>query len=403
MIPIISSILDNDLYKFSMQNAVLKLFPRAKVRYGFTVRSKIDFPEGFAAALREQVNYMKDLFLLDLEKKFFAEKCYYIDPSFFDFLDGYRYDPSEVGIIQHDKELQVNIEGYWYRTILWEVPLLALISELYFKLTGEKIKSVGERHENNEKKAAIFSYSNIKVADFGTRRRYSFEVQKEMVEDLNNRMTRGLFVGTSNVSLAQLYNLTPIGTEAHEWFMFHAAKYGFQLANELGLQHWAHVYRGDLGTALCDTFTTDSFLRSFNKRYSKLYDGVRQDSGDVYEFAEKMIAHYKKLGIDPLSKTIVFSDALDPEKAREINNWCNGQVKCSFGIGTNLSNDVGVTPLNMVIKMTAAKPSAEDEWMPTIKLSDVPGKNMGDPKMIEVCKYLLNIFLSGFFFVYLLY
>ena len=389
---IISSIIDNDLYKFTMQNAVVKLFPRAKVRYSLIIRSKVDFPEDFAKHLREQINYMEDLFLTEGEKKFFAEKCYYIDPSYFDFLEGYRYDSAETGIIQTGKEIQVNVEGYWYRTILWEVPLLALISELYFKLTNQTPAfNIEERKENNNKKSALFNYGNVKVADFGTRRRYSFEVQKEMVETLSTRMTKGLFVGTSNVYLAFLYNLTPIGTEAHEWFMFHAAKYGFQMANELGLQHWAHVYRGDLGTALCDTFTTDAFLKSFNKRYSKLYDGVRQDSGDVYQFAEKLISHYKKMGIDPLSKTIVFSDSLDPQKACEINKWCNGQIKCSFGIGTNLSNDVGVTPLNIVIKMTAAKPSEYDDWMPTIKLSDAEGKHMGDSKMIEVCKYLLNI------------
>ena len=204
-------------------------------------------------------------------------------------------------------------------------------------------------------------------------------------------MRKELFPGTSNVYLAFLYDLTPLGTEAHEWFMFHGAKYGFQQANELGLKHWSDVYQGDLGTALCDTFTTEAFLKSFNKKYAKLYDGVRQDSGDVYEFANKVIDHYKKLGIDPLSKTIIFSDSLDSEKAKEINHWCNGKIKCSFGIGTNLSNDVGVTPLNMVIKMTATKPTDEDGWIPTIKLSDTAGKHTGDKKMIETCKYLLNI------------
>ena len=253
------------------------------------------------------------------------------------------------------------------------------------------IYRIEQRHKNNQKKAALFNYSSVKVADFGTRRRYSFDIQKEMVEDLNNRMTKGLFVGTSNVYLAYLFNLTPIGTEAHEWFMFHAAKYGFQIATELSLKHWADVYNGSLGTALADTFTTEAFLKGFSMRYAKLYDGVRQDSGDVYEFAEKMINHYKKLGIDPLSKMIVFSDSLDPEKAKDINDWCRGKIKCSFGIGTNLSNDVGAIPLNMVIKMTAVKPSSDDEWIPTIKLSDVSEKHTGDSKMIEVCKYLLNI------------
>jgi nicotinate phosphoribosyltransferase len=391
MEPIIKSLLDNDLYKFSMQNAVLKLFPTAKVQYSFILRSEVNFPENFGKLLRNEINKMETLRLTKEEKEFFATKCKYIDPSYFDFLEGYHYDSSEVGVIQTGTELQLNIEGYWYHTILWEVPLLALISELFFKMTGEKIKKESERREINEKKAAIFNYSTVKVADFGTRRRYSFDIQKEMVETLSSRMSKGLFVGTSNVYLAFLYNLTPIGTEAHEWFMFHAAKYGFQMANELGLKHWADVYNGSLGTALCDTFTTEAFLNAFNMKYAKLYDGVRQDSGDVYEFAEKMIAHYKKLGIDPLSKTIVFSDSLDPQKACEINNWCNGKIKCSFGIGTNLSNDVGVTPLNMVIKMSAAKRNTDEEWIPTIKLSDVSGKHTGDPKMIEVCKYLLNI------------
>ena len=390
---IIKSLLDNDLYKFTMQYAVVKLFPNAKVRYTFILRSKIGFPEGFANELRQQISFMEGLRLTSEEKKFFSEKSYYIDPTYFDFLSGYKYDAWEVGVIQQGEELQINIEGYWYRTILWEVPILALVSELYFKMTGTSISILppGNREEVNQKKAAIFNYANIKVADFGTRRRFSYDVQKEMVETLSSRMTKGLFVGTSNVHFAHLFNLTPIGTEAHEWFMFHGAKYGFQMANELGLKHWADVFKGSLGTALCDTYTTESFLKAFDMKYAKLYDGVRQDSGDVYEFAEKIIAHYKKLGIDPLSKTIVFSDSLDPEKAKQISNWCNGKIKCSFGIGTNLSNDVGVTPLNMVIKMSAAKPTPEDEWIPTIKLSDVAGKHTGDVKMIEVCKYLLNI------------
>ena len=390
---IIKSLLDNDLYKFTMQYAVVKLFPNAKVRYTFILRSKVGFPEGFANELRQQISFMEGLRLTPEEKKFFSEKSYYIDPTYFDFLSGYKYDAWEVGVIQQGEELQINIEGYWYRTILWEVPILALVSELYFKMTGTSISILppGNREEVNQKKAAIFNYANIKVADFGTRRRFSYDVQKEMVETLSSRMTKGLFVGTSNVHFAHLFNLTPIGTEAHEWFMFHGAKYGFQMANELGLKHWADVFKGSLGTALCDTYTTESFLKAFDMKYAKLYDGVRQDSGDVYEFAEKIIAHYKKLGIDPLSKTIVLSDSLDPEKAKQISNWCNGKIKCSFGIGTNLSNDVGVTPLNMVIKMSAAKPTPEDEWIPTIKLSDIEGKHTGDSKMIEVCKYLLNL------------
>ena len=389
---IIKSLLDNDLYKFSMQNAVLKLFPTAKVRYSFIVRSKVEFPEGFAEALRKQIWHMKDLRLSSIEYRFFTDKCKYIDPSYFDFLQGYFYNPSEVGIIQNGGELQLNIEGPWYRTILWETPLLALISELYFKMSRHLLPiKAFERHDSNVEKAKFFAGHNIKVAEFGTRRRYSYENQDEVIKDFLQVTFNKWLVGTSNVHFAHKYNLTLIGTEAHEWFMFHGAKYGFQMANELALKHWADVYQGDLGTALCDTYTTDSFLRSFNKRYSKLYDGVRQDSGDPFEFMNKLIEHYKKMGIDPMSKTIVFSDSLNPDKAIELNKACNGKIKCSFGIGTNLSNDVGVTPLNMVIKMTAAKPSEDSIWIPTIKLSDHPGKHTGDSKMIEVCKYLLNI------------
>jgi len=388
---IIKSLLDNDLYKFSMDFAILKLFPTAKVRYKLFLRSEVEFPDGFAEKLREEIKLMESLKLSPQEKDFFIKRCPYIDQSYFDFLEGYRYNSSEVGIIQDGGKLELNIEGWWFRVVLWEVPLMALISELYFKMTFHSIYDETTRRDTNQKKAAIFNYANIKVADFGTRRRFSYDVQKEMVEDLSNRMRKGLFVGTSNVHLAHLYNLTPIGTEAHEWFMFHAAKYGFQMANELGLKHWADVYNGSLGTALADTFTTEAFLKAFNMKYAKLYDGVRQDSGDPFEFADKFIAHYKKLGIDPLSKTIVFSDSLDPDTAKDIQNYCIGKIKCSFGIGTNLSNDVGVTPLNMVIKMSAAKPTPEDEWIPTIKLSDVAGKHTGDVKMIEVCKYLLNI------------
>lgn len=396
MEPIIKSIIENDLYKFSMQNAVLKLFPEAQVRYSFILRTDVDFPEGFANELRKQVEYMKDLKLSSAEKKFFSEKCKYIDYSYFDFLEGYRYDPAEIGIIQNGGKLQINIEGFWYRVILFEVPLLALISELYFKMKNYSIYDEQTRQVNNEKKATKFNYAGIRVADFGTRRRYSYEVQRQMVENLSTRMNKGLFVGTSNVYLAFLYNLTPIGTEAHEWFSFHGAKYGFQMANELGLKHWADVYNGSLGTALTDTFTTPAFLKAFNMKYAKLYDGCRQDSGDPIEFTKIIIEHYEKLGIDPLSKTIVFSDALTPERAIEIASFCTNKIKFSFGIGTNLSNDVfseesNQKPLNMVIKMTAAKPTSQDEWIPTIKLSDVEGKHTGDVKMIETCKYLLNI------------
>jgi len=186
------------------------------------------------------------------------------------------------------------------------------------------------------------------------------------------------------------YKVKPIGTHAHEWFMFHAAKYGYKMANKLAMENWTDVFRGDLGIALSDTFTTEVFFKSFDRKFAKLYDGVRHDSGDAIEFADKVIQHYQSLGIDPKSKVIVFSDGLTPEKAVEIKNHCRSRIKCSFGIGTNFSNDVGPTPLNMVIKITEAKPEGED-WIHCIKLSDSKGKHTGDKKEIEVAKYMLNI------------
>ena len=366
---IIKTILDNDLYKFSMQCAIIQLFPRAKVRYTLIIRSQVDFPEGFAENLREQIDCMGNLKLGLEEKEFFSNRCKYMNPMYFDFLEGYRYHPSEIGIIQNGGELRLNIEGYWYRTVLWEVPVLALISELFFIMTGEKIISKVDREQRVQEKAKAFNGHGVKISDFGTRRRYSYENQSDVIQELA-RIMGSNFNGTSNVHFAHKFNLTPIGTHAHEWFMFHAAKYGFKMANKLALENWSDIYQGDLGIALSDTFTTDSFYRSFDKKFSKLFDGVRHDSSDPKVFTDKTVAHYKKMGINPLSKTIIFSDNLNTESAIEISKYCLQTINSACGIGTHLSNDVGVKPLNMVIKMTAAKPEPEDEWIPTIKLSD---------------------------------
>lgn len=387
---IINSILDSDLYKFTMQMAVVKKFPYAKVRYAFINRGGTEFPEGFAGELRKQVKLMEKLALTKDEKKWLKEKCYYLDPTYLDFLYGYRYDSSEVGIIQNGGELQISIEGYWHRTIMWEVPLMALISELYFKMTGQKPLPRIDREKNNTQKRTLFRMNGVHFADFGTRRRYSFANHEEAVDDLKDGIGGENFVGTSNVFLAYKNNITPIGTHAHEWFMFHAAKYGYKMANHLAMENWVDVFRGDLGMALSDTFTTDVFLSSFDKKFAKLYDGVRQDSGPPEDFADKIISHYKKMGIDPKSKTIIFSDSLNPERVIEIKEHCRGKIRCSFGIGTNFSNDVGVKPLNMVIKIVQAKPEGE-KWHDTIKLSDVEGKHTGDEDEIKMAEYMLDI------------
>ncbi len=387
---ILKSILDNDLYKFTMQHAVINLFPRAKAQYTFVNRDNREFPEGFAKALQHEVDNMQNLFLTKDEKKYLSKACYYLPPTYLDFLSGYRYDPNEVKIEQQGSELKISAEGYWYRTILWEVPLMALVSELYFKLTKAKPLPTERVEEILKEKAVAYNNLDIHFADFGTRRRFSLANQDLVVNTLKNNSKKA-FIGTSNVHLAHKYSIKPIGTHAHEWFMFHGAKFGYKLANKLAMDNWVNVYRGDLGIALSDTFTSDAFFNAFDTQLAKLFDGVRQDSGDPIEFADKVIHHYQELNIDPTTKTIIFSDSLNPEMVEKITKHCKGRVGISYGIGTNLTNDVGVKPLNIVVKMTGAKTENHDEWLPTVKLSDSKGKYLGTEEEVAICKAILRI------------
>lgn len=384
----LTSILDNDFYKFTMQQGVVKLFPRAKARYRFINRGQHQFPENFSLALRQSVDEMSALKLTVEEKLWLAHTCPYLDPVYLDFLQGYCYDPNEVTIEQEGKELKVSIEGYWYRTILWEVPLLFLISELFYRLGGQKRETDVEITEKTIRKIKGLNQLGVTVAEFGTRRRHSYEVQQLVVTILKKHMKH--FVGTSNVHLARMKGTKPIGTHAHEWFMFHAARYGFKMANTMALENWVAVYRGDLGIALSDTFTTDEFYEVFDKKFAKLFDGVRHDSGDPLEFADKTIRHYERLGINPLSKTIIFSDALNIEKVERITAYCDGRIGISFGIGTNLTNDVGLKPMNIVLKMTEALPESES-WTSVVKLSDEKGKYTGNEESIKLAKKILVI------------
>ncbi|HZG23506.1 MAG TPA: nicotinate phosphoribosyltransferase, partial [Chitinophagaceae bacterium] len=319
------SILDNDFYKFTMQQGVIRLFPFASARYAFINRGKHIYPPGFGAALRKVVNDMSSLKLTSQEKIFLQVTCPYLDPVYLDFLEGYRYQPGEVQIEQHGDDLSVQVEGLWYRTILWEVPLMAAICELYYSLNHTQRVSDHEVMRRTRRKISYYRDIGVTVAEFGTRRRFSYEVHHLVMKALKESGS-GSFIGSSNVHMAMIYETKPIGTHAHEWFMFHAATYGFKMANALGLEHWVQVYRGDLGIALSDTYTTGVFLRQFDKMFSKLFDGVRHDSGDPLIFADKVIDHYTRMGIDPKSKTIIFSDALNEQKVTRIADHCRGKI-----------------------------------------------------------------------------
>lgn len=385
---IIQSILDTDLYKLTQQWAVIRKFPDLKVKYTFKDRNNQIYPKNFDKKLKEEINNMSSL-VLSSEEKVFLNSITFLPNTYIEYLENYKFNPNEVSVIQDDEgHLFITIEGFWRRTILWEVPILALISELFYKETMQAIGRVIDTPADMYK-LRLMEDHNAYFSEFGTRRRYSYENQDRIVKLFMENAHGMCFVGTSNVHFAYKYNLRATGTMAHEWIMAHAAMFGYRLANKTALDNWADVYGGNLGIALSDTFTTDVFLQSFDMKLAKLFDGVRQDSGNPYVFADKVIAHYKKLGIDPMSKTIIFSDALTVKKATEIKEYCVGKIKSSFGIGTNLTNDVGLKPMNIVIKLSEVE--VNGFWVPAVKLSDDKGKNMGDQNEVELCKKTLRI------------
>lgn len=385
----IDSLLDNDLYKFTMQQAVHSLYPRAEVRYEFINRGETKFPDNFHKLLRHQVEKMSDLKLRPDELRYLKETCYFLTPVYLDFLTHFRFAPENIVIEQSGGDLKIHIGGPWYTAILWEVPLLAIISELYFSILSPETMSREEARLLNVQKGEQFRDAGVDFAEFGTRRRFSAKNQELVIKDIlsveNNTM-----IGTSNVHLARRFGIKPIGTHAHEWFMYHAAEHGYKLANRAAIDAWSSVFRGYLGIALTDTYTTDLFLRNFDAIEARLFDGVRQDSGDPYAFVDKLVAHYNNLRINPLTKTIVFSDELDVRKTISIKKYCQGKINASFGIGTSLSNDLGPKALNMVIKLSQCKTSAEREWIPMIKLSDTEGKHTGNAEEIALCQSVVK-------------
>lgn len=378
---IIKHFTDNDLYKFSVMHAIQKLYPWAYVKYEFINRGKTIFPKSFDKRLKEEIASMANLKMTKEEKGFIEKRCYFLDPVFIDFLEGYQYNPNEVFVTLSDEgELNITIEGYWYRTVLWEVPLLALVSEIYFEMTGFEPQLVEEKALEKGKRLAELQAD---YSEFGTRRRFSFDVQDKVVKNLQEGSGE-YFKGTSNMYLAMKYNTIPIGTMPHEWFMYHGALFGYRAANLKALEAWVDVFGGSLGITLTDTYTTDSFYKSFSLKQAKLFDGVRCDSGDPISFIDKTIDFYIENRIDPASKTIVFSDSLNLEEVKRIKDYVNGRIHDTYGIGTFFSNDVGAKPLNIVIKLMAVKANPKLEYHQAVKLSDVPGKHTGDPEEIEL-------------------
>ena len=383
--PIIKSMLDDDLYKFTQGSVAFHLFPRAKVIYEFFNRNKTPFPKGFDVALRVQLQLMAKLRLTEDEGTW-LNTIPYIRPTYIEWLGGYRMNPDEVDVTLSDEgELRVRIKGYWYRTIYWEVKLMAVISELYFKMTGQ-VADPNWEHRIIDKSLKLAD-AGCHWIDFGTRRRFSAHVQDTVVRHMTNR--GGGFLGTSNPHLAMKYGVKPHGTYAHESIMAMSALYGVRMANKMWMQHWSEHFNGDVGVALTDTFTTEKFLNDFGSYEGRLFDGVRHDSNDPYKWGINILDHYKRLNILTSNKRLVFSDGLNVDTYIEIDRYFRQFAQPIGGIGTNFTNDVGVKPLNMVIKMTSA--NFGNGFVNVVKLSDNPGKHTGNPDAIAQAQRELGL------------
>ncbi len=386
---IIESLLDTDLYKFSMMQVVLHHYPAARVEYRFKCRNPgIDLVP-YIAEIREELAALCTLRFSSEELDYLAAMRF-IKSDFVDFLGLFQLNAKYVTIAPAEAgngEIEIRIKGPWLHTILFEVPLLAIVNEVYFRNT-QPGHDLAEGRRRLQAKIALLhgtpGYEQCHIADYGTRRRYSRTWHEEVLIALRDGLGSQL-AGTSNVWYAWKLGLVPLGTLAHEYLQAHQAL-GPRLRDSqvAALETWAKEYRGDLGIALSDVYGLNAFLRDFDMYFCKLFDGARHDSGDPFDWGERMLAHYRANRVDPRSKVLVFSDGLDIPKVMQLYEHFRGRCLLAFGVGTNLSNDTGPTPLNIVIKMIRCN----DQQV--AKLSDSPGKNMCEDEAYVT--YLRQVF-----------
>jgi len=372
----IASLLDTDLYKFTMMQAVLHQHPGAVVQYRFKCRTPgIDLAR-FIGEIDAEIDALCAL-RFTADELAYMRALRFVKPDFADFLGLFHLDRKYVALrasMEVPGEIELDITGPWLHTILFEVPLLAIINEVWFRNTTQAGFAEGERRL--QAKAALLrdvaGYEDCRIADYGTRRRYSQHWHGHMLPLLRDALG-DQFVGTSNVHFARIHGMTPHGTMAHEYLQaFQALGPRLRDSQVVALDSWAHEYRGDLGIALSDVVGLDAFLRDFDMYFCKLFDGVRHDSGDPFVWGDRMLAHFADNRVDPSSKILVFSDGLDIGKVKRLHAYFRGRCKLAFGVGTHLTNDLGPTPLNIVIKMVRCN------GQPVAKLSDSPGKSMCD-------------------------
>ena len=381
--PIITSLLDNDLYKFTMLQTMLHQFPQTHSVYHFRCRNNHEtvYPlKDIKHDLERQLDFLCDLNFTQDELGY-LRSLRFIKSDFVDYLELFRLKRRFIEVsIDDEGRLDVKITGPMIQAMFFEIFVLSIINELYYqKLNDPNALTEGQKRLD-DKIALLKNYEHIQqnhpadnsfaIADFGTRRRYSKTWHYHVVQTLA-KSSSAIFRGTSNVYLAKKLGLAPIGTMAHEFMQaFQALDVRLRDSQKAALECWVHEYRGDLGIALTDVVGMDAFLRDFDLYFAKLFDGLRHDSGDPYVWGEKAISHYQKLNINPQTKSLVFSDGLTLPKAWDLHQYFKNRIKTSFGIGTNLTNDMGLQQLNIVLKLV------ECNGQPVAKISDSPGKTM---------------------------
>jgi nicotinate phosphoribosyltransferase len=385
---IIQSLLDTDLYKFTMMQVVLHHFPGAQVEYKFKCRTEgIDF-RPYIDEIADQVRALCTLRLGD-DELVYLRGLRFMKSDFVDFLGLFHFNEKyvQIGPGERPGELDITIRGPWLHTIMYEIPVLAIVSEVYFRRTQPRPELDEGRRRLKAKIDLVRTVErtlDFRISDFGTRRRFSRDWHEEVLQTLK-REVPDYFAGTSNVWFAMRNNMTPLGTMAHE-YMQACQALGPRLRDSqtYAFDKWAQEYRGDLGIAVADTYGTDAFLRDFDMYFCKLFDGARHDSGDPFQWGERLIAHYRRNRVDPRTKQLIFSDQLSFPLAISIARRFHGRAITAFGIGTNLTNDLGYEPINIVIKMT------ECNGQPVAKVSDAPGKTVS--KDAGYLRYLRQVF-----------
>lgn len=387
---IITSLLDTDLYKFTMMQAVLHQFPSAQVAYKFKCRNPGIELAPYVQEIRDEIRSLCSLHFQESELAW-LRSLRFIKSDFVDFLGLFKLNEKYIQVsAMPNGEIDISIQGPWLHTILFEIPVLAIVNEVYFRNTQQVPDFVQGRKRLDQKVQALHAerLSDLKIADYGTRRRFSKAWHEEILRVLGAKLGTGAdgqFAGTSNALFAMKLGLTPLGTMAHEYLQACQAL-GPRLRDSqvFGFETWAREYRGDLGIALSDVYGIEPFLRDFDMYFCKLFDGARHDSGDPFTWGERMIAHYRENRVDPLTKTLIFSDGLTVEKTIALYQQFRGRCKLAFGIGTNLTNDLGYEPLQIVIKMVQCN------GQPVAKLSDTPSKNMCEDQ--RYLAYLRQVF-----------